>query len=125
MILNNKKYNLFIISIILIGFTLSNWAEYFHHHSHNDSNHHSCCGHSCSIEIVTNQIKSFKEAEVNHFSDECSLCKVIAASSFNYLINQITIDLFSKVIGFSHYQSINYTFQKILNLKNKSPPHKL
>lgn len=123
--LNNKKYSLFIISIILIGFTLSTWAEFFHLHNHHENTKHSCCGHSCSIEIDNNHSIAFKKAEAKHFVEECSLCKVISASSFNYLINQIKIDLFAKVIGFSHYQSINYTFQKILNLKNKSPPHKL
>lgn len=121
--LNNKKYNLLIISIILIGFTLSNWAEFFHNHSHKESNHNSCCGHSCYNEIESKDI-SFKKADSEQIYSECSLCKVISVSSFNYLINQFKIDFLTKTFDFSFYQSINYTFQKILNLKNKSPPSK-
>lgn len=121
--LSNKKYNLFFISIILIGFTLSNWAEFYHIHSKIESNQHACCGHSCNIETESYD-NSFKEAESEHLAIECSLCKVISVSSFNYLINQFKIDFLTKTIDFSHYPSINYTFQKILNLKNKSPPHR-
>lgn len=117
--LNNKKYNLFIISIILIGFTLSYWAEFFHYHK-NQINY-SCCGLSCSIEL--NNDIYFNQAKSNNIKNECSLCKVISVSSFNYLINNFRIDFLTNKFDFPFVHNINYTFQKILNLKNKSPPH--
>jgi len=113
-------YNIYTITIILIGFTLSNWAEYFHHHEH--QNHNSCCGSSCNIEL-TNDI-SYNQLEQEYIENECSLCKVISVSSFNYLINNFKIDFLTNKFDFSYFPSINYTFQNILNLKNKSPPQK-
>jgi len=112
-------YNIFTITIILIGFTISNWAEYFHHHEH--KNYNSCCGSSYIVEL--NYDIYLNQAKSDHVENECSLCKVISVSSFNYLLNNFKIDFLTNKFDFSYFQSINYTFQNILNLKNKSPPH--